>query len=279
MPQEESPGDALEELAKTYGKPGEPDYHNNLGTSYLAREDKLDAAIAEFREAIRLRPSDEKFHCNLAIALVEQGGLEEALGEYQEALRLNSNDYHSHYSLGNLFSRMSREDEAIAEYQRAIEADPERPEAHFNLAARYMDRRRGTEAAAHYEKALARNLEPQAAVTAHLRLGAICTDGQEWEKAEKHLLAAAKIRPGDFMTNYCLALVYLKIDWGELNWAARAKALVFAQKALELEPEDEDARQVAMHALDAYEKLKPPEKAATGQPAAGKRSWWQFWKT
>ena len=277
MPQDESAGDVLEELARKHGKPGEPYYHNNLGTSYRARG-QLDAAIAEYREAIRLKPSDEMFHCNLAIVLVEKGAHEEALREYEEALRLNSHDYHSHFSLGNLLSRLERVDEAIAEYERAIEADPERPEAHFNLAARYWDRNRVTEAAAHYEKALAGELEPRAAAGAHVRLGALSTDGKEWEKAEQHLLAALDQTPDDFMANYCLAHVYLNIEWGELNWAARGKALVFAQKALELEPKDEDAKQVAMAALAAYEKTKPPEQAAPEQPGAGRRPRWQFWK-
>lgn len=277
MPQEESAGNVLEELARKYGKPGEPDYHNNLGSSYRSRG-QLDAAIAEYREAIRLKPSDEMFHCNLAIAFVEKGEHGEALREYEEALRLNPRDYHSHYSLGNLLSRLDRVDEAIAEYERAIEADPKRPEAHFNLAARYWDQNRVTEAVPHYEKALTGELEPQAAAGAHLRLGAIASEGKEWEKAEKHLLAAVEQLPDDFMTNYCLAHVYLNIDWGELNWAARGKALVFSQKALELDPKDEDAKQAAMAAMAAYEKVKPPEKAAPEQPGAGQRPWWQFWK-
>jgi hypothetical protein len=80
------------------------------------------------------------------------------------------------------------------------------------------------------------------------------------------------------MTNYSLAVVYLNIDWSELNWAARSKALVFAQKALELDPKDEDARQMAMAAVAAFDKVKPPEKAAPEQPAALQRPRWQFWK-
>ncbi len=259
MPQEESAGSVFEDLARKYGKPGEPDYHNNLGNAYR-EQGKLDAAIAEYHEAIRLKPSDEMFHCNLAIALAMKGEHEEALGEYHEALRLNPRDYHSHFSLGNLLSKMGREDEAITEYQQAIEADPERPEAHFNLAGSYWEQGRWTEAAAHYEKALAGQLGSQQAVGAHSRLGTIYTDAKEWDKAEKHLLAAVELIPDNFMVNYCLALVYLGIDWGKMNWAARGKALLFAQKASKLDPDDEDARRLAILALAAYEKEKPPEK-------------------
>ncbi len=251
MPQDKPAGDVFEELARKYGKPGDPDYHNNLGNAYQG-QGKLDAAIAEFHEALRLRPSDEVIHCNLAVALALKGEHEEAIREYREALRLQPGDFHSHYNLGNLLSKMGRADEAIAEYQQAIAADPERAEAHFNLAGTYWEEGRWPEAAVHYEKALAGDMGSQQVAGAHLRLGAIYTDTKEWGKAEKHLLVAVESTPDHFMANYCLALVYLNIDWGKMNGAARSKALVFAEKARQLDPADEDARQVARAALAAY---------------------------
>lgn len=277
MTREEPGGDGLEELVQQLGKPGEPDYHNNLGNLYRVRG-QLDACIAEYREAVRLNPSDEMFHCNLAIALVESGASEEALSEFEEALRLNPSDYHSHFSLGNLLSKLDRADEAIVEYGRAVDAAPERPEAHFKLATRCYDQDRFSEAVVHYEKAIAAGLGPPASADAHLRLGAIALEAKEWENAEKHLLAAVEVRPDDFMTNYCLAVLYLNIDWGQMNWAARGKAVVFAQKVIELNPSDDDAKQVAMGALVAYEELKPPELETPDQSSPGKRRWWQFGK-
>ena len=202
-----------------------------------------------------------------------------SLREFHEALRQNPNDYYSRYSLGNLLSKLGRVEEATAEYQRAIAADSERPEAHFNLAETYFERKQWEQGVAHYEAALAHELEPEVASTAHLRLGAFHTERRAWEKAEKHLLQAVDLGPEDFMTNYCLALVYLNIDWGESGWAARSKALLFAKKAMELDPEDEDAREVARAALAALEKARPPSQAASRQPIASpSRTWWQFWK-
>ncbi len=253
MPQDESAWSALEGLARKYGKPGDPDYHNNLGNAYQA-QGKLDAAIAEFQKAIILKPSDETFHCNLAVTLAKKGDHEEAIREYREALRLSPRDFHSHYNLGNLLSKMGHGDEAIVAYQQAIEADPERPEAHFNLAGSYWEEGRWPEAAVHYEEALAGEIGPQQAAGAHLRLGANFTNTKEWNKAEKHLLAAVESTPDNFMATYCLALVYLNIDCGEMNRAARSKALAFAEKACELDPDDEDVERVAMAARAACEK-------------------------
>jgi tetratricopeptide (TPR) repeat protein len=257
MPQENSAGNIFEELARKYGKPGDPDFHNNLGNAYQG-QGKLDEAIAEFHEALRLKPSDEVYHCNLAVALALKGDHEEALREYREALRLEPHDYQSHYNMGNLLFKMGRADEAIAAYLKAIESDPERPEGHFNLAGSYWQQSRTAEAAVHYEKALAGGIGSREAAGAHLRLGAAYTEAKEWNKAEKHLLAALESMPDHFMTNYCLALVYLNIDWGKMNWTARAKALMFAEKARELDPDDDDARQLAMAALAGCEKEKPP---------------------
>ena len=51
--------------------------HANLGVA-LMRQGKLDEAIAEYREAIRLRPDDGPTHFNLGTALGRQGKLDEA---------------------------------------------------------------------------------------------------------------------------------------------------------------------------------------------------------
>jgi len=46
-------------------------------------------AIPQYREVIKLHPTDSLAHANLACALAEQGKFEPALQSYKEALRLN----------------------------------------------------------------------------------------------------------------------------------------------------------------------------------------------
>ena len=118
-----------------------PTAHYNLGIA-LRDQGKLDEAIAEFREAIRLKPDYAEAHYNLGVALRDQGSwtrrspntarrsgssptlaerpqstsarscatmqgeaTTEAIAEYRKAIRLKPDDADAHYSLGNALQR------------------------------------------------------------------------------------------------------------------------------------------------------------------------------
>jgi Flp pilus assembly protein TadD len=52
------------------------------------QQGKLDEAIRQFQEAIRLKPGYAEAHNNLGTAFYQQGRAGEAIREFQEALRL-----------------------------------------------------------------------------------------------------------------------------------------------------------------------------------------------
>ena len=58
--------------------PEEAGVHNDLGIAYASRG-QLDAAIAEFRQALALDPDSAETHWHLGSALAERGALEEAV--------------------------------------------------------------------------------------------------------------------------------------------------------------------------------------------------------
>ena len=68
-------------------KPDFAEVHNNLGSALYA-EGQRDAAITEYKEAIRLKPDDAKAHNNLGLALYAEGQRDAATAEYREATRL-----------------------------------------------------------------------------------------------------------------------------------------------------------------------------------------------
>jgi tetratricopeptide (TPR) repeat protein len=59
----------------------------NLGKVY-AKQDRLDDAVLNFQQALRIQPGVPEIRENLARALARQGKRNEAVQEYQEALRL-----------------------------------------------------------------------------------------------------------------------------------------------------------------------------------------------
>jgi Flp pilus assembly protein TadD len=59
----------------------------NLGLA-LARQGKVDEAIARFRAAIRIKPNHGAAHNNLGLALEAQGKFDEAITEYRKAVHL-----------------------------------------------------------------------------------------------------------------------------------------------------------------------------------------------
>ena len=73
--------------------------HNNLGNA-LRDQGKLDGAVAEYREAIRLKPHYADAHYNLGNALSDQRKLDEAIAEYREAIRLKPGFAEAHNNLG-----------------------------------------------------------------------------------------------------------------------------------------------------------------------------------
>src|SRR5216684_2161928 len=114
-----------------------PDFalaHSNLGNA-LADEGQYDAAIAEYREAIRLAPDFAEARSNLGIILVDEGQYDAAIVEYREAIRLKPDLAQAHDNLGLALDKKGQYDAAIAELREAVRLKPDSAEAHFNLGS------------------------------------------------------------------------------------------------------------------------------------------------
>jgi tetratricopeptide (TPR) repeat protein len=151
-----------------------PDYseaHDNLGYALSRKSGRLDDAIAHYEAALRLNPDYLEAHNNLGNALsTKPGRLDDAIAQYEEALRLNPDFFDAHNGLGNALSnKPGRLDEAIAQYEEALRLNPGRPEVHTNLGNALSNKPgRLDEAIAQYEEAL--RLDPDYA-DAHNGLG------------------------------------------------------------------------------------------------------------
>jgi tetratricopeptide (TPR) repeat protein len=106
--------------------------HNNLGVALRAKGD-LDGAIAQYQRAIRLKADSAEAHTNLGVALVDKGRLDEAIAECREAIRLKKDFAPAHYNLGSALHYKGDFDGAIAAFRAAIRLRSDYDRAYLNL--------------------------------------------------------------------------------------------------------------------------------------------------
>jgi Flp pilus assembly protein TadD len=140
--------------------PSDPLAHNFLATKYL-QAGRVDEAIAELGQAIRLRPDDAEAHSNLSIAYQRQGRTAEALGQARDAARLKPGDDRMHFNLGSVLvaTGPAATDEAMTEFRKATVLNPSNADAYFNLGVLLGARQQIPEAATALRRAA--DLAPQ----------------------------------------------------------------------------------------------------------------------
>jgi hypothetical protein len=85
---------------------------------------RLDDAIAQYREALKIKPDDAEVDNNLGNALADNGRPDEAIAYYEKALEVNPNSASAHNNLGKALAGRGKTDEALAHLQKAVEIDP-----------------------------------------------------------------------------------------------------------------------------------------------------------
>lgn len=73
-------------------------------------------------------------HNGLGICHQAQGKLEEAIGEFRETLRISPNYAEAHYNLGEVFEAQGKPQEAIGCYQEFIHLAPPKYSSHVKTA-------------------------------------------------------------------------------------------------------------------------------------------------
>jgi RNA polymerase sigma factor (sigma-70 family) len=146
--------------------PRRPDAHNYLGVALLNTGQppraytnlglalKVNEAIAEFREAIRLKKDFAVAYYNLGNALNDNGQLEDAIAAYREAIRLKKDYADAHNGLGNALRDKGQLDEAIAAFREAIRLKRDYAEAHNGLGNALRDKGELDEAIAEFRGAI-----------------------------------------------------------------------------------------------------------------------------
>ncbi len=173
------------------GNPGAAMAQNNLGGALFERGDPA-AAIAHYREGLRIEPDLVSTHLNLANALGSLGRWPEAVAEDREALRLQPGWSSTHKILGDTLSRANRPAEAIAAYRRALEIRPDFAQAENGLGSALVRTGDIRGAFDHFQAAL--RLNPDYA-EAHNNLAVILAGTGHQAEAIGHFEAAVRLKP------------------------------------------------------------------------------------
>ncbi len=107
--------------------------HSNLGTA-LDREHKSNEAVAEFREALRLDPRNLFAHMNLGDDLRLAGDWDGALAQYNEAAKIKPDSALAHNNVGAVLFQKGALGEALEQFKTAVRLDPKLANAHINMA-------------------------------------------------------------------------------------------------------------------------------------------------
>ena len=105
-----------------------------LGFFTSQRNEDYRSEVSIWSDTVAKRPDNARAHNDLGVALGQVGRLEEAIGQCEEALRLKPDYAEAHVNLGVALIHLGRVQEAMAQWEQALRIKPDYAEAQSNLA-------------------------------------------------------------------------------------------------------------------------------------------------
>lgn len=204
--------------------------HYIMGTLYDDLGD-IDAAIREYRKALKTDKHAALIRLNLAAALIKKDDLPSAIKELRKAIELDPGAVEPHAILALIYTSQSKTDLAVQEYEQALlkaaRQSPDNPDIQKNLGLLYLQQKRYEEA----EKAirLIIGVSPDDA-EAHFVLATVLYEMKKGDQAETELKRVLDLHPDSHQALNFLGYLYAE-QGRNLD-----EAYQLVSKALELDP-------------------------------------------
>jgi tetratricopeptide (TPR) repeat protein len=118
------------DVVKKY--PNVSNAHSNLAHTYY-NSGRLDEAIMEYKEAIKLSKHYPKARYNLGLAYAYSGQYDKAIEEFQNTISMDPDHVDAHMSLGRVYQHLGLIDKAIEEYREVLRVEPDRTDIYNNI--------------------------------------------------------------------------------------------------------------------------------------------------
>jgi arylsulfatase A-like enzyme/Tfp pilus assembly protein PilF len=191
----------------------------------LLKQNKVEEAIAEFKEALNIDPDYESAIFSLAEAYKKAKKYDEAIAGFKRLMQMDARDSKPPFNLGDIYLELKDIDKAIPYLQKSIQIDPEHSAmAHNLLGAAYIEKKNLTQAEHEINEAL--KIRPRIPDAYH-NLALIFEAKGEFTKAIEQYKKEIELHPAAYPTHFNLALLYRNMGMKEEQVAHLEEAIKY----------------------------------------------------
>ena len=167
------------------------DAYSNMG-NVLKDKGDLEAAIQSYKQALKIKPDYAQAYNNMGNALKDKGDLEAAIESYKQALKIKPDYAQAYSNMGIALKGKGDLNAAISSYKQALKIKPDYAEAYNNMGSALNDKGDLEAAIESYKQAL--KIKPDYA-EAYNNMGIALKDKGDLEAAIESYKQALKIKP------------------------------------------------------------------------------------
>lgn len=173
----------------------------------LHQERQYEAAIREYRAALKLDQENPFLYNAMGLALAAVGNFREALRAFYAAIQLNPDLTDVYNNMGMVYSEMGEREKAFEAYGRAVRNPyyPTPEKALYNLGNLYLEDENLELAFAFFRRAIEKNAE---FALAYRGLGNVLLKMKDVEGARRQFVNSIEIFEGDGESLFNLALIH-----------------------------------------------------------------------